>query len=113
MTTPDLKILPELPLDEEGPVFQAPWQAQAFALVLGLHREGVFSWQEWAEELGASISKAQEAGDADLGDTYYEHWLAALEKISIDKGLASSSKLLEKKQEAHETHQKLHHGHTH
>ena len=113
MSEPDLSLLPEIPRDDEGPVFKAPWQAQAFALVVGLQREGVFSWSEWAETLGASINRARDAGDQDLGDTYYEHWLSALEQISIDKGLANNEKLAERKQEAHETHQKLHQGHSH
>ena len=113
MSSPDLSLLPEIPRDEEGPVFNAPWQAQAFALVVGLHREGVFSWQEWAETLGASIQNARDAGDMDLGDTYYDHWLSALEQISIEKGLANTEKLAERKQQAHEIHQRLHQGHSH
>ncbi len=112
MTSPDLKALPELPIDEDGPIFQAPWQAQAFALVVNLQQRGVFTWQEWAEELGSSIEAARAFGDPDLGNTYYEHWLAALEKITFEKGLANAELLAERKQRVHEEHQKLH-GHKH
>lgn len=80
--------LPHLPCDSEGPVFSQPWQAQAFALVLALHERGVFQWTEWAERLSAEIRRAQAEGDPDLGDTYYEHWLAALERLLLDKGIA-------------------------
>jgi hypothetical protein len=31
-----------------GPVFSAPWEAQAFAMVLALHERGLFTWPEWA-----------------------------------------------------------------
>ena len=52
-------------------MFSEPSQAQAFAITLALHRQGVFSWRDWAEALAAEIAAAQAAGDADLGDTYY------------------------------------------
>ena len=68
-----------LPDRGDGPVFREPWEAQAFALVLALHARGVFTWNEWAAALAAQIAAARDAGDADLGDTYYHHWLATLE----------------------------------
>ena len=71
--------LPLLPRHGGEPVFRAPWEAQAFALALALHERGAFAWSEWADALAAAIRRAQAAGDADLGDTYYHHWLDALE----------------------------------
>ena len=84
---------PLQPRDEDGPLFAEPWQAQAFSLVLALHERGLFSWQEWADELSGAIASAQAAGDPDLGDTYYEHWLAALEQLVAKKGLADEQEL--------------------
>ena len=55
---------------------------------LTLQQRGVFSWSEWAATLGEEISKAQAAGDPDTGETYYRHWLAALERLIAAKGLA-------------------------
>src|SRR5688572_14981287 len=81
--------LPGLPRDQHGPVFQEPWQAQAFALTLALHRRGLFTWGEWAAALAAEIKRAQAAGDPDTGETYYHHWLAALERLVAEKGAAS------------------------
>lgn len=92
-SAPDLGVLPELPRDDHGPVFQAPWQAQAFALTLALHEKGLFSWTEWATELAQAISRAQQQGDPDHGDTYYRHWLDALERLTIRKGLADAQRL--------------------
>ncbi len=77
----------------DEPVFSEPWQAQAFAMTLALHRQGIFTWPEWADTLAAEIAAAQSAGDADLGDTYYRHWLAALERLMAAKGLASAAEL--------------------
>jgi nitrile hydratase accessory protein len=78
---------------KNGPVFHEPWEAQAFALALSLHERGLFSWNEWTAALGDEIKKAQAAGDPDTGDTYYYHWLAALERIVAAKGLADSQTL--------------------
>jgi nitrile hydratase accessory protein len=80
--------VPGIPLDADGPVFRAPWEAHAFALALTLHERGVFTWTEWATALGAEIKRAQAAGDPDRGDTYYLHWLATLERMIADKGVA-------------------------
>lgn len=85
--------LPGLADDVQPPVFAAPWQAQAFALVLALHERGAFNWPEWAAALSRQIAKAQAAGDPDRGDTYYHHWLEALEQLMLDKGLAGHAQI--------------------
>jgi len=85
--------LPGQPRDESGPVFREPWEAQAFAMTLALHERGLFSWTDWAQALAAQIAAAQVAGDADLGDTYYRHWLAALEGLITAKGISSIAEL--------------------
>ena len=90
---PDLHGLAGLPKDADGPVFSAPWQAQAFAMTLALHERGLFSWTEWAQALSQAIARAQAAGDPDLGDTYYRHWLDALETLLLAKGLAHADTL--------------------
>jgi nitrile hydratase accessory protein len=82
-----------IPRDGDGPVFRAPWEAEAFALAVSLNERGLFTWKEWAAVLGEEIKKAQAAGDPDTGDTYYHHWLAALERIVAAKGLAHSGAL--------------------
>ena len=83
------RTLNDLPRDEDGPVFREPWEAQAFAMALSLHERGLFTWAEWAAALADEIKLAQANGDPDLGDTYYQHWLAALEKLVAKKGVAS------------------------
>ena len=85
--------LPSLPRDEDGPVFREPWEAEAFAMTLNLYAQGYFTWLEWAERLGAEISAAPDAGDADRGDTYYLHWLKALEGLVAEKGLLTTDDL--------------------
>ncbi|MDQ6433555.1 nitrile hydratase accessory protein [Mesorhizobium sp. LHD-90] len=74
-----------LPPGMDEPVFAEPWQAEAFALVVALHERGLFSWGEWAETLSAEVHRADAALD---GHDYYDHWLAALEKLLAKKGVA-------------------------
>jgi nitrile hydratase accessory protein len=81
--------LTDLPRDEDGPVFREPWEAQAFAMALTLHERGLFTWGEWAAALAEEIKRAQADGDPDLGNTYYRHWLATLERLIAAKGVAS------------------------
>ena len=85
--------LPQIPRGPDGPVFRAPWEAHAFAMALALHESGLFTWPEWAATLGDEIKRAQAAGDSDQGDTYYHHWLAALEHIAAEKGAADTPAL--------------------
>lgn len=80
--------LPGLPCADLQPVFDAPWQAQAFAMTLALHERGHFTWAEWTEGLSRAIRDAQAGGDPDTGSTYYRHWLTALERLLLDKGIA-------------------------
>ena len=85
------------PKNADGPVFKAPWEATAFGLVLSLHKAGAFTWPEWASYLTAATESAQAQGDADIGDTYYEHWLAALEAIAQEKKLTGINELVLRK----------------
>lgn len=87
------EAIPSIPRDADGPVFREPWEAQAFAMALALHKRGVFTWSEWAECLAAEIKRAQAAGDPDTGTTYYHHWLATLETLVTRKGVASDAAL--------------------
>ena len=87
------EAIPGIPRDAEGPVFQEPWEAQAFAMTLALYDRGLFTWPEWAALLGAEIKRAREKGDPDTGETYYHHWLAALERIVAEKGVTDVSTL--------------------
>ena len=90
--------LPGLPRDTAGPVFREPvfrepWEAHAFAMALALHERGLFTWSEWAATLAQEIKSAQAAGYPDSGNTYYHHWLNALERLVAEKNIASGAAL--------------------
>lgn len=71
-------------------MFNEPWEAHAFAMAVRLHEQGLFTWPEWAATLAEEISAAQAAGDPDTGETYYRHWLSALERLVAERGAASA-----------------------
>ena len=95
----DLDALPRIPRDAEGPVFRAPWEAQALAMAVRLHERGHFTWKEWAARLADEIAAARDRGEADDGSRYYYFWLSALEKLVADKRLVMADELAARKDE--------------
>jgi nitrile hydratase accessory protein len=85
--------VPSIPRDADGLVFREPWEAEAFAMTLALYERGLFTWTEWAAALAMEIKRAQAAGDPDTGETYYSHWLNALERIVAEKGVTTRDTL--------------------
>jgi nitrile hydratase accessory protein len=83
-----LANMPLLPRDESGPVFAEPWQAQAFAVVVELTQAGKVTINEWADRLGAALREAEARGEHDTGRRYYDHWLAALERLAVEKNMS-------------------------
>jgi nitrile hydratase accessory protein len=78
----------------DGPPFAEPWQAHAFALVLHLHAQGVFTWTEWAQALAEELRRGErEAAPAG----YYGHWLAAIERLLLARGLVDRRTLVERR----------------
>lgn len=91
----------------KGPTFAAPWQAQAFALAVALHQNGAFTWPEWADALGSELARNAQQGQ----DDYYAAWLAALERLSTDRDLASRSALEDRKRAWAKAYLRTPHGH--
>jgi nitrile hydratase accessory protein len=89
-TLPDFGEVPGLPRDDDGAVFAAPWEAKAFALVIHLHQQGRFAWQEWVDSLSGEIASDRERVPH---TPYYELWLAAAEKLMAGKGLVEAGAL--------------------
>ncbi|MFT5115836.1 MAG: nitrile hydratase accessory protein [Parasphingorhabdus sp.] len=95
----NLEMFPELPADQAGPVFAEPWQAQAFGLAVALHAAGRFEWRDFSAALSKEIYAAQDRGEPDLGDTYYNHWLVALEVICCSTEMVSQDMMQQRKEE--------------
>ncbi|MFL5284719.1 MAG: nitrile hydratase accessory protein [Rhodopila sp.] len=99
-----------LPRDADGPVFAEPWQAQAFALAVKLSEAGFFTWQEWADELATVLRETATHDPRDDGSHYYDHWLFALERLCLSKGLTNSLALAERRTAWAEAYLRTPHG---
>jgi nitrile hydratase accessory protein len=106
----NLAVLPSLPRDAGGPVFAEPWEAQAFALAVKLSEQGHFTWKEWAAALADELKAAANRGEPDDGSLYYQHWLAALERLVAAKGLSDPATLLARKEAWAEAYRHTPHG---
>ena len=105
-----LATLPRLPREDDEPVFREPWEAQAFALAVKLWEQGLFTWKEWADALGAGLAAVARRGEPDDGSRYYQHWLATLERLVTTKGLTSQEALQSRKEEWAEAYRHTPHG---
>ncbi|HME37528.1 MAG TPA: nitrile hydratase accessory protein [Steroidobacteraceae bacterium] len=103
-------MLPGLPQDESGPVFAEPWAATAFALAVRLSQQGHFTWKEWAATLAEELKAAAARGEPDDGSRYYNHWLAALERLVVAKGLSDPAALAARKEAWADAYRRTPHG---
>jgi nitrile hydratase accessory protein len=99
-----------VPPDADGPVFAEPWQAEAFALAVRLSEAGFFTWREWADELAAALREAATREPQDDGSHYYNHWLLALERLCVSKGLTDALALNERTMAWAEAYRRTPHG---
>jgi nitrile hydratase accessory protein len=105
-----LDDLGAVPADGNAPLFAEPWQAQAFALAVQLCTQGHFTWREWTTALAAEIKAAELHGEAGDGSHYYLHWLAALERVVMARGLTERTALLARKEQWAEAYRRAPHG---
>ncbi|WP_062381295.1 nitrile hydratase accessory protein [Pseudomonas abietaniphila] len=86
-STPHIPAMAGLSLDKEGPVFDKPWQAQAFSLLVHLHQTGLFPWNEWVQTFSDEIKASPAQPGESVNDAYYRQWLAAMESMVTTLGL--------------------------
>jgi nitrile hydratase accessory protein len=116
--------------DVEGPaapprsngelVFDAPWESRAFGLAVALCERGTFEWEAFRRQLIAEIGEwegARAAGDGSVW-SYYERWLASLERLLVGDAVLNEREIEERARElehhdAHEHDHAHHHHHDH
>jgi nitrile hydratase accessory protein len=79
--------------EDSDRTFNAPWQAQAFAMVVELNEVGHFEWGEWVSVFGQEIARSPAQPGENLNDAYYRQWLRALEQIVVARCLLAPSDL--------------------
>jgi nitrile hydratase accessory protein len=74
--------------------FANEWERSAFGMALALAKQGYFEWDDFRDELIASIKGWEESHPLDDASWhYYEHWLAALERAILKAGIAAPEEL--------------------
>ena len=77
-----------------GLCFSEEWERTAFGVALALAREGHFEWEEFRQQLIASINGWEQSHELDDASwNYYERWLAALEAAVIESGLSTRDEI--------------------
>lgn len=99
MSAPVLTDMVQLPRDDAGPVFDRPWQAQAFALTVELYKSDLFTWPEWVEVFSEEIKAFPILPGESVNDAYYRQWMSALEKMVASRKLVEETDLLARTQE--------------
>jgi len=86
-----------LPRKSGDLVFHDPWERRVFALAVALCEQGLYQWDEFRDRLMAEIAAADQAGDSDADHpprpNYYESWLAAFERLLLEKGICSPEQI--------------------
>jgi nitrile hydratase accessory protein len=76
-------------------VFESPWESRAFGIAVALYQEGVVDdWEEFRRRLIEEIGRWEGQQGADQASwSYYERWLAALERLLVERGLLSPEEI--------------------
>jgi nitrile hydratase accessory protein len=84
-----------IPRRNGEPVFNEPWESRIFGAAVALCERGLFEWDEFRERLIAEIAAAGAGRGASAGSQspYYERFLAALERLLIDKGICAKEEI--------------------
>jgi nitrile hydratase accessory protein len=77
-------------------VFEAPWQGRALGMALAVVERLGLEWTEFQQRLIVEIGAHPDA-------PYYDSWLAALEALVLDHGIASPTELEQAKSRARDT----------
>ena len=86
----DLNSPAAIPRRNGEPVFNEPWESRAFGIAVALCERGLYTWDEFRDQLIAEIT----AADARRSQSsYYERLLAALENLLIIKGTCPATEI--------------------
>lgn len=99
---------PGVPNEDYDPVFNAPWEAKAFAIVNQLAALKHCTWSEWTQYLSSEITATEKRDPGSI--TYYTQWVIACEKLLADKGLLAAQDI-DKKLDEIVAEQDAHHEH--
>jgi nitrile hydratase accessory protein len=93
-------------------VFGAPWESRAFGVAVALAEAQTVEWEQFRNRLIAEIGD----WDPETSWSYYERWLASLERLLVESSLLSEAEIEARAEQLaeHDAHEHDHeHGHDH
>ena len=79
-----------LPRQNGELVFNEPWEGRAFGIAVALNEQAVYPWRAFRDALVDRIA-ADEA--AAVPTSYYERWLASLERLLLERGIITEAEI--------------------
>ncbi len=74
--------------------FDEPWQGRAFGLVLALAEGNAYRFEDFRQSLISTIGNWESSHAVDDPSwEYYEQWLAAFERLVVDRGIVTPEEL--------------------
>jgi nitrile hydratase subunit beta len=73
--------------EKKEPIFHQAWERRVFGMLLATLGQGLYN----IDELRHAIERMSPAHY--LGSPYYEHWLAGLQRLLVEKGRASAAEI--------------------
>jgi nitrile hydratase subunit beta len=86
---------PDAPPRSNGELlFQRAWEGRAFGMAIALSKKGHYEWEDFRQELIASIAQWEATHCKDDPDwDYYQRWLLALEQLALESNLINPQEL--------------------
>ena len=74
--------------------FDDSWEGRAFGIAIALAKQGHYEWEDFRQQLIASIAEweSEHALD-DPSWSYYQRWLLALERLALETNLIHPDEL--------------------
>jgi nitrile hydratase accessory protein len=86
-----MKLHDSCTTDQAAPQFDQEWQRRAFGLAIALSEFGHYKWDDFQQSLIQAISSWENTPGPQQGAwQYYDHWVAALEKVIDDHQLLTT-----------------------
>ncbi|GAB4372878.1 MAG: hypothetical protein Kow00121_15590 [Elainellaceae cyanobacterium] len=77
--------------------FDRPWEERAFGMAIALSKKGHYEWEDFRQELIASIAQWEATHCKDDPDwDYYQRWMLALEQLLVESDLINLQELEER-----------------
>lgn len=90
---PDMEGALSYPRKNGEPVFEAPWQSRAFGMVVGLHKAGLYPWDDFKALLIVEIASGQCQSAPTGSSEYYYQWMEAFSRLLVAKGILTREEL--------------------